>query len=209
MPAQPPLLALAPGEHPDDLIADDEFAWGPKSSTSRLSLAILAKNLPLATQLIAAGANPDLGSAHDMTPLMYAALHGHKEGMDLLLASGADCALADQARRTALTLAAGADRVDLVKTLAAAGADVDHLDRRGVTPLMAALDEKRLDMAHALIQLGANPEATTSIGATMRAYLAERKVSADIIHWMETAAEARDLSVAIQAAPKDARKPSI
>ncbi len=86
-------------------------------------------DLTLLERLIEAGEAVNVGAKGQGTPLIQAALGGHRAAVELLLRSGADVNLAemDGPRRIprALIQAAGAGQMATVKLLIARGADVN------------------------------------------------------------------------------------
>lgn len=191
-----------PGRHVDDI---DE------AGLTRLAGAVLTQNPILVARLLASNANPDIQGPRGMTALMYAAQHGEQKCFDLLLAAGANPNLEDRSFRTALNLvvASGKGTVGMIGPLVALGTDPDHTDMRGWTPLADALILNRLEIARELLLVGANPNAPTDSGTPMKEFLAERGVSGDVIDWIQTAADAKELSSAIKNAPTNPRSPSL
>lgn len=74
--------------------------------------------------LLDAGANPDIGNVHRITPLMYGARYGNLEICRLLLEYGANTDLQDVYGFTALMVATAGGHADIVDMLLKAGADI-------------------------------------------------------------------------------------
>lgn len=97
------------------------------------------------------------------TPLMSAALRGHREVAQLLLDEGADVNTENQHGYTALSYAAKSDAplaADVGELLIAAGAAVDAPNKYGHTPLMRAANWGRKGMVQVLLDASANTAAT-------------------------------------------------
>lgn len=89
----------------------------------------------LAERLLDEGADPDLLSEEDETPLSWAARSGSLEMVRLLLARGAELGAADKYGGTALHYAADSAEISVAEFLVARGLNVDARDKRGRTPL--------------------------------------------------------------------------
>lgn len=98
------------------------------------------------------------------TALIYAAAHGTKECVNLLIDSGAYVNVTDIEGNTALTAAIHNRHMDNFKTLLAAGAYVNHITgEEGITPLMVAAVIGHSDFVRVLLDAGANVNFSISI----------------------------------------------
>ena len=79
-----------------------------------------------------------------MTALMWGAMMGHIEILDVLIKAGADVNLKGEYNRTALILAVLKGHTEIVKALIEAGADVNAKDNGNMTALDYARDNPKL-----------------------------------------------------------------
>ena len=100
--------------------------------------------------LLDAGANPDVGNVHRITPLMYGALYGNLGVCKLLLEHGANPDLQDARGSTALTVATFNGHTDIVDVLLQAGANTTLKDHDGMTALDIAHNHKQGKIAKLL-----------------------------------------------------------
>jgi ankyrin repeat protein len=84
-------------------------------------------------ELIQAGAILDRKCASGYTPLIYAALNDHTDGMRALIDAGAKIDEQSNSGLSALMEAAQCGRIQCVEMLIAAGADIDMKDNKGKT----------------------------------------------------------------------------
>lgn len=89
--------------------------------------------------LLDAGADPNVRSNYQATPLWWSARRGHTAIATLLIASGADPKLADFDGSAPLHAAADNKHFNVAEVLINAGADIDAMDDDGRTP--ATIDE--------------------------------------------------------------------
>jgi len=93
----------------------------------------------IARLLLEAGANPDIGNVHNITPLMYSARYGNEEVCKLLIDYGAGLNLQDVYGETALMVAARTGHPKIAKLLITAGAEIGIRNRQA---------QSALDLAH-------------------------------------------------------------
>lgn len=92
-----------------------------------------------------------------LTPLIEAALAGHRDVAVLIIESGADPSGQDGKGFTALHAAAYTGHLDIVMLLIKQGVNVDdHKNKSGVTPLHAATEGNFLDIAKVLLSQDAD-----------------------------------------------------
>ncbi|MHC4560056.1 MAG: ankyrin repeat domain-containing protein [Planctomycetota bacterium] len=149
-------------------------------------------NIEHVNLLISEGADVNVKSNYNQTPLQYAAREGHKEIVELLLAHGADVnfvgaawdkTAAGHAMRSnhteivQLLISKGADISPLhfalymkdeakARSLIEGGADVNRRTPNGTTPLNRAIGNGLKDIAELLIARGADVNAGNSWGWT-------------------------------------------
>jgi uncharacterized protein len=141
----PPYRALGPDRGADMMLT---------IGTTPLVRAAKAGDAAAIRLLLAHGANPNLPTNSDITPLMAAAGLGSNdidtrgkyktqkeavESIDLLVAAGADVNAGDRRGQTALHGAAYWGWNDVVKCLASHNAKLDAKDAKGMTPLDSAM----------------------------------------------------------------------
>ena len=112
--------------------------------------------MTVAAALLDHKAEVDARDDNGMTPLLVAALSGHREIAALLLDHGADREARDSAGgATPLYQAAAWGRTGVVELLIGRGADVNARNHAGRTPLGAALAGGSADAARILREHGA------------------------------------------------------
>ncbi|MNX13860.1 Ankyrin repeats (3 copies) [compost metagenome] len=104
-----------------------------------LLLATELNRVPLARELILAGADVNAKDDKQDSPYLYAGAEGRREILELTLAHGADLKSTNRYGGTALIPAAERGHVEVVRTLIAAGVKVDHVNRLGWTALLEAI----------------------------------------------------------------------
>ena len=92
----------------------------------------------MVAELLARGADPNVGDDRMVTPLMHAVAAGHLEATRLLLGAGANADSLGAEGLTVLMRAASAGHADVVQALLEHGVDVDHGDAFGNTALLHA-----------------------------------------------------------------------
>jgi len=119
--------------------------------------------------------NPDLVFSKDNyggTPLLWAAMKGHKDVVEFLLANKAKVDAKANDDTTALESAAVFGHKDVVELLLANKADVNAKNNLGTTPLHAAADKGYVDIAELLLANKADVNAQDNIGLTPLHYAA-------------------------------------
>jgi cytohesin len=97
-------------------------------------------NIEAVTQHLAAGANVNAKDEDSKTPLLHAAVDGHKDVVELLIAKGADIELrCTTCGGTALGHAASGGHKEIIELLIEKGADVNAKDENSLTPLDLAI----------------------------------------------------------------------
>ncbi|WP_137173231.1 ankyrin repeat domain-containing protein [Massilia sp. HP4] len=124
-----------------------------------LHAAIRAGDLPTATELLRAGADPDRRDPEGFTPLMIAAGLGQSYMVSTLLAAGADVlALDPRMGASALHKAAQSGNADVIGFLLDRGAFIDQQSPvLGNTALMDAVLHKHISAVARLLERGARP----------------------------------------------------
>mmetsp|Transcript_95339 Transcript_95339/g.308892 ORF Transcript_95339/g.308892 Transcript_95339/m.308892 type:complete len:621 (-) Transcript_95339:93-1955(-) len=112
------------------------------------------KHAPLASLLLANGADVNAADKHLSTPLHIAASTGHGEVARKLLKGGADVKKADRWSTTPLHRAAHNGQKEMVEILLKHGASTDAVDDWGSTPLHNAAARGQLSVAEHLIASG-------------------------------------------------------
>ncbi|XP_048250649.1 uncharacterized protein LOC124152553 [Haliotis rufescens] len=93
---------------------------------------------------------------HGRTPLMVAAVKGHRQVFDLLVTQGADVTLVDDGRNNILHVACLGGYVDMVKyVLSQKTAEINSRGRYGETPLMKAAEKGHRQVFDLLVTRGA------------------------------------------------------
>jgi ankyrin repeat protein len=105
------------------------------------------------------GRNPDtdVRDSCDWTPLMKAALNGHRDAAKRLLSAGAAVDAMDKGGYTALMLAASNNHADVIDLLVERGAMIDAQERtQGFTALIWAAQRGHADAVATLLRHGAD-----------------------------------------------------
>jgi uncharacterized protein len=104
----------------------------------------------IAQVLLDAGADPNAGNLHKITPLMYGARYGNEAVCKTLLEYGADANLQDIHGRTALMTAARFGEAGVTTLLLRGGANAGIRDRDGKSALDIARDNRHGKLAKIL-----------------------------------------------------------
>ena len=143
------------------------LAWGSLAFCGEIHDAARDGDLDRVKALVKA--TPDLVFSRDNyggTPLLWAAMKGHKDIVEFLLANKADVDAKANDDTTALETASVFGHADVVKLLLANKADVNAKSNLGTTPLHAAADKGYKDIATLLLANKADVNARDNIGLT-------------------------------------------
>ncbi|GAD95644.1 hypothetical protein BC1G_06991 [Paecilomyces variotii No. 5] len=108
------------------------------------------------------------------TPLYYAIVGQHKEGLGLLLDSGADANSKVSRTECALHVASQHEDAAIMKLLLSRGACIDILDDSGRTPLSYAAECGKHEIGRILLDNGAYLDSIDGAGQTPLHYAAQR-----------------------------------
>ena len=121
--------------------------------------------------LIENGADVNLSTDNNRTPLMTACEYGHVNTVTFLIEHGANVNLQDRDGLTAVHYAVrGSQACEILSCLMENGADVDTKTFDDCTPLMIAAEIGDTKVATFLIEHGANVDLPDKIGATALCY---------------------------------------
>jgi ankyrin repeat protein len=160
------------GETPLDLaigykqteIADLIRKHGGKSGAEySIHVAASLGNIEAVKQHLATGTNVKLKNAKGATPLLYAAIGGHKEIAELLIEKSADVNVKDGDGGTPLHHATNKEIAELLIDKVA---DVNAKNWEGLTPLHYAAFTGRKEIAELLIAAGADVNVKDDNGNT-------------------------------------------
>jgi len=112
---------------------------------------LFAKDFQKILKLILAGANVNCQNDIGITPLMWAAMQGHKYVAKMLINASANINIEDQFRNDALLWASINDNKNIAKLLINNGAYINHQNNYMYTALMWAIDNNNKDMIKMLI----------------------------------------------------------
>ena len=93
---------------------------------------------------------------YNMTAMMYAAVHGRHECIELITAAGADVNEKGPHSNTALLIAANYYHITCVNVLLEAGVDVNEFRHDGSTSLIISGEHGNIAMVKKLLQAGAH-----------------------------------------------------
>ena len=117
--------------------------------------------------LIENGADVNLSTDDNRTPLMTACEYGHVNAVSVLIEHGANVNLQDQGGLTAVHYAVrGSHAGEILSCLLENGGDVDSITFDDCTPLMIAAEKGDTEVATLLIEHGANVGLSDKTGAT-------------------------------------------
>jgi ankyrin repeat protein len=144
-----------------------EYEESDEGSVVRLLRASMAGKCREIKLLVKRGLSPDSCSRNygdSLSPLCWAARHGHHDTVKTLLALGASPSKSDDVHP--IHSAAERGNTEIIKTLVQAGARVDSLDMYKNTPLMIAALVGNIDACRCLLELGADPGRRNNLGNT-------------------------------------------
>lgn len=141
------------------------------------------KKIEFIQVLLEAGANVNIKSYLDFTPLHAAAFYGYRMAAQVLIAYGANMYATNSAGRTSLHLAAHRGHSDVIKLLIACEMDVDVIDNKKWSPLHFAADGGHLEVVKFLVKEDANINAINSDGDTAL-HLAARRGHIEIVKYL-------------------------
>ena len=123
--------------------------------------AAWANDVPLARELVAAGADVDFEDETQQSAYLIATSEGHRQLLELPLAAGADLGALDSFDGTGLIRAAERGHADIVGRLLQSGIAVDHVNRPGFTALHEAIiygdgSQPYVDTVRLLVARGAD-----------------------------------------------------
>ncbi|GLU07653.1 hypothetical protein SLE2022_246030 [Rubroshorea leprosula] len=133
------------------------------SNSTPLHHAIFEEHLPTAVYLLEKGADPNAATTKGYTPLHYAAEHGPKKLIELLISRGAEInAMADCG--TPLQYAVGKRKKEFVKVLLDHHANPNLISRDQYSPLLLSIVAKSIECTKMLLKAGADPNIHGSEG---------------------------------------------
>ena len=179
--------ALEPGQHAAEA-AKESFrakraeAAGRTLNVSPASVRLIntAETATAAdiASMIKDGADVNLKTRLNETPLLIAARKNSADALKVLLDAGAKPAQTDKLGWTALMQAAMSNsHADVVPLLRNAGCDVNAADSDGRTALMLAMDTPSQDVVRALIKAGASVTAKDKKGRSVLDFAKKSKFS--------------------------------
>ena len=130
---------------------------------SVLHLASRDGTIEVAQVLVTAGAEIDRRNKNGETPIMLAALGGHRSMVEFLLSKEAQI---NQPGWTALLYAATSGHISIVKILIENHAYIDSSPSNGLTPLMMATRGGHIDTVKLLLDEGADASLKNDLGET-------------------------------------------
>lgn len=160
----PILVRLARSSRADLRQVTDPETWSsnfPRDVRQNILAAVapaIARtgNVRAARRLITSGFNVDMVDEDGMSPLLWAAVQGHEEMVQLLLENKAEIEKHDQAfKRTPLSLAALGGHKAVVDLLLNAGANVHSSDSSRRTSLFWAVVGGHISVVQSLVAFGA------------------------------------------------------
>lgn len=136
-----------------------------KLRNEALRKSAIKGNLKRAKKLLAEGADVDFKDVNKLTPLYFAAMHGHVEIARALLDKGADPNIArEDTLGPPLVRAAYNGDMNMLALLLDKGADIDNIDYSQRTALHQAIDRGMREAAAFLIEKSANPNTQDRLG---------------------------------------------
>ena len=129
--------------------------------------SIIRGNYATIKSLVDAGADIELASKDQLSPIMWALAYGDKPVVDLLQSKGANInpPNADDGV-SALMLSAKHGYLEIAKQQIRLGSKIDHQSNTGRTPLLLAIEHKRSEMVTFLLDMGASVSLGDNDGLT-------------------------------------------
>jgi hypothetical protein len=124
-----------------------------------LTMAAEVGDCEIVRVLLAKGADMNMPTGHEYTPLSQAVVSDNEECVELLLRLGARVNHGGRENDTALLAAVFYFRHDIAMRLLECGADVNSTNTSGVTPLYAAATTRNTRMFATLLEYGADIDA--------------------------------------------------
>ena len=121
------------------------------------------------------GQSPNTSNAQSQTAIMFAALGGYSDILELLVQNKGNFRLKDREGRTALFWAAGNGQAETTEQLLKLGAPVNDIDRQGSTALMVAARRGFEDVVQILLAAKADVNLTDHTGRTALMWAAESR----------------------------------
>jgi ankyrin repeat protein len=121
------------------------------------------------------GQSPNTSNSQSQTALMFAALGGHVDIIELLIKNKGNLRLKDRDGRTALFWASGNNQADAAELLLKLGAPVNDIDRQGTTALMIAARRGYEDVVRVLLAAKADVNLTDHTGRTALMWSADTR----------------------------------
>ncbi len=118
------------------------------------------------SQLLSAGADPNIADLNGIAPLQVAALAASPQNMKSLLIAGSDAAKLSDEGATALMFAAYSGCQNCIEQLPHSEDQVNLKDSNGNTSLMYAVKAQKPEMVKTLLAFGGNPNARNLSGDT-------------------------------------------
>ena len=176
------LLALPCADAGAEALEPGQQAAGRTLNVSPASVRLINTAETAAAADIASmikdGADVNLKTRLNETPLLIAARKNSADALKVLLDAGAKPAQTDKLGWTALMQAAMSNsHADVVPLLRNAGCDVNAADSDGRTALMLAMDNPSQDVVRALIKAGASVTAKDKKGRSVLDFAKKSKFS--------------------------------
>ena len=145
--------------------------------------SIRAQDLPAVEAIAVRGGNLEVFDAEQRTPIIYAAVVGNSDIVELLIKSRAEINHRDKHGNTALFYAAGNGNVDVMEVLLENAARIDLDNRQGLTPLINAAAKGQVAAVQLLLDRRADPNRRDYTGRTalMWAEWNRRKIVVDML----------------------------
>jgi ankyrin repeat protein len=134
-----------------------------------LICAVIGNYVDIVYLLLANGADVNLATHHEVTPLQHACRIGNPEIVKLLLKAGADVNHPGYEKfdGSPLTTAAAYGYKEIVSILLEAGADPNMTDQKGQTALVAAAKNNNIEIVRVLLKAGADPSIKDKKGRSV------------------------------------------